>query len=75
MPDGGDIIIRGGSVELEYDVSVYLPDPGNPGNRKKHKNSNKKIRQIVVTDKGGITQYDSTDHPEGLEFKVSVLTK
>ncbi|HEX9422739.1 MAG TPA: hypothetical protein VF899_05810 [Pyrinomonadaceae bacterium] len=71
MADGGDIIIRGGSVDLDYDDSVYPKDPGNP---KKHKNNDKKIRQITVTDNGRIL-FDSGDHPEGLAFTISVLTK
>ncbi|MFN2514855.1 MAG: hypothetical protein ABR556_01455 [Pyrinomonadaceae bacterium] len=74
MADGGDIIIRGGSVELEYDDSVYFKVPGNPGKRKKDKNSNKQIRQILVKNNGA-TEYDSGDHPEGLAFTISVLTK
>lgn len=71
--DGGDIIIRGGSVDLDYDDSVYPQDPGHP---KKHQASGKKIRQITVTDiDNGKTLYDSGDHPDGLKYKVSVLTK
>ena len=39
MANGADIIIKGSSVELEYDEAVYPKDPGEP---KKHKNHNKK---------------------------------
>jgi hypothetical protein len=74
MADGGDIIIRGGSVDLEYDDAVYPKEPGNP---KKHRANDKKIRQITVTDNANPVPllYDSGDHPEGLNYKVSVLTK
>ena len=71
MADGGDIIIKGGSVDLDYDDAVYPPELGHPGN---HKNKTKKIRRILVTNSSG-TMYDSGDHPEGLAFTVSVLTK
>jgi len=72
MADGGDIIIRGGSVDLDYDEAVYTPVPDHP---KKHKAGGKKIRQITVTDDKGRIVYDSLDHPEGLAFTVSVFTK
>jgi len=71
MADGGDIIIRGGSVDLDYDDAVYPKEPGNP---KKHRANGKKIRQITVTDNETIL-YDSGDNPGGLNYKVSVLTK
>jgi hypothetical protein len=73
MADGGDIIIRGGSVDLEYDEAVYPMEPGHP---RKHKANGKKIRQITVTDINNDTiLYDSGDHPDGLKYKVSVFTK
>jgi len=71
MADGGDIIIRGGSVDLDYDDTVYPKVPGDP---KKHRAGGKKIRQITVTDNGN-TLYDSGVHPEGLEFTISVFTQ
>jgi hypothetical protein len=72
MADGGDIIIRGGSVDLEYDEAVYPMEFGHP---KKHSASGKKIRQITVTDiDSGRILYDSDDHPDGLKYMVSVFT-
>jgi hypothetical protein len=71
MADGGDIIIRGGSVDIDYDDSVYPKDPGHP---KKHQASDKNIRQITVTDNGR-TLYDSGDQPGGLKYTVTVFTK
>jgi hypothetical protein len=71
MADGGDIIIRGGSVDLDYDDNVYTKDIGHP---KKHTAKDKKIRQITVTNNGTIL-FDSGDHPEGLSFTISVFTK
>jgi hypothetical protein len=64
MANGDDIIIRGGSVELEYDGSVYEKNPNDP---RKRQNSGKKITRIVIT---GDINYDSEDHPEGLKCEV-----
>ena len=76
MADGGDIIIKGGSVDLDYDEDVYKKVAGKP---KKHAAGNKRIRQITVTRNdakpGDPPLYDSNDHPEGLDFTVSVFTK
>jgi hypothetical protein len=66
---GGDIIIKGGSVDLLYDESVYEKDPSDP---KSHKNSTRKITRVVIT--GDIT-YDSGDHPEGLRCTITTTSK
>lgn len=55
MADGGDIIIKGGSVIIEYDDSIYPPEPGNPGVHK----GNKTIRKFTIADERGNTKYDS----------------
>jgi hypothetical protein len=67
--DGGDIIIKGGSVDLEYDESVYQKDPADP---KSHKNSTRKITRVVIT---GDISYDSGDHPEGLRCTITTTCK
>jgi len=67
--DGGDIIIKGGSVDLEYDESVYQKDPGDP---KSHKNANKKITRVVIT---GDISFDSGDHPGGLRCTITTTCK
>jgi hypothetical protein len=64
MANGDDIIIRGGSVELEYDDSVYAKNPNDP---RKRQNSGKKVTRIVIT---GDISFDSGDHPEGLKCEV-----
>lgn len=66
---GGDIIIRGGSVDLQFDDSLYPKDPNDP---KSHKNGNKKITRVVIT---GDISFDSGDHPEGLRCDVKAITK
>jgi hypothetical protein len=74
--NGGDIIIKGGSVELEYDGNTYVQDPGNP---RKHKNASKKITQVVVTDltdpANPIVKFDSGDHPSGLTWEIRTTCK
>lgn len=64
MANGDDIIIRGGSVELEFDDSVYEKNPNDP---RKRQNSGKKVTRIVIT---GDINFDSGDHPEGLTCEV-----
>ena len=63
---GNDIIIKGGSVELEFDETIYQKT-GDPKVRK----SDKKITRVVVSD-GGLT-FDSGAHPEGLKCTIRVV--
>lgn len=62
--DGGDIIIKGGSVDLIYEEIAYPRDPENPN---RHTNPNRKITRIVIT--GDVT-YDSGEFPEGLRCEI-----
>jgi hypothetical protein len=69
--DGGIIIIKGGSVDLDYDESIYPKDPNDP---KKHKNDNRKVTRILVQDEHDVTKYDSNgENP--LKWKVTVFTR
>ena len=67
--NGTEIIIKGGSVEVEFDPNTYPQDPANP---RKHKNANKKITKVVIT--GDIT-FDSGDHPNGLTCEIKATCK
>ena len=69
MANGADIIIKGSSVDIDYDEAVY---PRDPNEHKKHKNQNKKITQVVIT---GDINFDSGDHPNGLRCDISILCK
>jgi len=69
MSGSGDIIIKGGSVDLNYDESLYPKDPKDPNS---HKNENRKITRVVIT---GEIIFDSGDHPEGLRCDVKAITK
>jgi hypothetical protein len=63
-----DIIIKGGSVELEFDETLYLPKVGDPLVRVC---ANKKIIQVLVT--GGGLVYDSGNYPDGVGCTVRVV--
>jgi hypothetical protein len=69
MANGADIIIKGSSVDINYDEAVY---PRDPNEHQKHKNQNKKITQVVIT---GDINFDSGDHPNGLRCDISILCK
>lgn len=67
MANGGDIIIKGGSVELIYDDAVYLQ---NSADRNSHANSDKKITRIVIS--GDLT-YDSGEFPNGVSCEIKTI--
>ena len=64
--DGGDIIIKGGSVDLDYDQLIY---PQDPVQQRSHKNLAKKITRVQIT--GDIT-FDSNEVKEGLTCTITV---
>lgn len=66
--EGGIIIIKGGSVDLQYDETIYEKDPKDP---KSHRNPTRKITRVVIT---GDISYDSGDRPEGLRCTVTTTT-
>ena len=67
--DGGVIIIKGGSVDLDYDESIYARDPKNP---RSHINPTRKITRVVIT---GDLSYDSGDHPEGVMCTITISSR
>ena len=70
--NGGDIIIKGGSVDLIFDDSVYLP---NPQDRKSHTTSTQRITRVVITGDMGDVDFDSGEHPQGLRCMITVFTR
>lgn len=62
--NGTEIIIKGGSVEVEFDPNTY---PQDPGNGRKHGNPNKRITRVVIT---GDIAFDSGDRPGGLKCEI-----
>lgn len=67
--NGTEIIIKGGSVEVEFDANTY---PQDPSNGRKHRNPNKKITKVVIT---GDIHFDSGDHPDGLKCEIRATCK
>ena len=72
MAEGEDIIIKGGSIELEFDDAVY---PNNPSEPRRHKNPNRKISRIVVVDENDGQKYDSGESQNGMKWTITVSTK
>jgi hypothetical protein len=68
----GDIIIKGGSVQIHFDGSLYQKDPSDP---RKFSHSDRKIQRIIIDDENGKMQFDSGDHPDGLKYTIRVLCK
>jgi hypothetical protein len=66
MANGSDIIIKGGSVDLNYDESIYQKDSKDP---RSHGNKNKKITRVLIT---GDINYDSEDHPDGVVCDIRI---
>jgi hypothetical protein len=65
MANGGDIIIKGGSVDIRYDDSLYRKE-GEWG----HVDPDKRMTRITVTDESGKTVYDSGDNRGGLKWEI-----
>jgi len=64
----GDIIIKGGSVEVIFDGLLYPVDLSDPVS---HKSATRKITRIVIT---GDVSFDSGVRSEGLRCEVRVST-
>jgi hypothetical protein len=73
MSEGsGEIIIKGGSVHVHFDSSLYQRDPSDPGT---HRHHSRKITRVRVEDENGSSLYDSGNNDSGLKWKVTVSTK
>ncbi len=71
MANGGDIIIKGSSVDIDYDDVVYKPVNGKPRN---HKSDDQMITKVTVEDAGGTTKYDSsTQQANPSDWKITVF--
>jgi hypothetical protein len=65
MANGGDIIIKGGSVDIQYDDLLYLKE-----GLWSHKHLSKKITRITVVNESGTTVYDSGVNSNGLRWEI-----
>lgn len=55
MANGGDIIIKGGSVDIDFDDAVYPKEPSKPRNH----TGKQKITRVTVADENNALKYDS----------------
>jgi hypothetical protein len=69
MPNGSDIIIKGGSAEVHFDQNVYAPDPLIPH---RYQNPDKKIVRVVIT---GDISYDSGEKGDGMQCEITVTCR
>jgi len=69
---GGDIIVKGGSVDVQFDDTIYKKNQNDP---KKHENINRKITRIQVSDDHDVSVFDSGDNQGGLKWTVKISTK
>ena len=67
----GEIIIKGGSVELSFDGTLYLKESADPNS---HKHATRKITRVQVEDENGKSQYDSGTDDGGLKWTITVST-
>ena len=67
--EGGVIIIKGGSLDVDYDEGMYPRDPENP---RSHKNQARKITRVLIT---GDINFDSTDQPQGLSCTITISSR
>ena len=75
MADGGngEIIIRGGSVKITFDSSLYLKETSEDPNN--HTRDTRKITRVQVDDEAGERRFDSgPDAGDGLQWTIKVST-
>ena len=66
MANGSDIIIKGGSAEIQFDHGLFQQDPANP-RRRTH--DTLKITRIVIS---GEKNFDSNDIPDGFKGEIRI---
>ena len=69
---GGAIIIKGGSVELTFDGTLYQKESGGDPNIHKHKT--RKVSRVEVNDENGQSKFDSGTNNGGLKWTIKVST-
>ena len=70
MANGGDIIIKGGSVDIDYDDAKYPKEDGKPRN---HKADDQNITRVTVEDESNVVRYDSdNDTGDPTYWKIHV---
>jgi hypothetical protein len=65
----GEIIIKGGSVELNFDDGIYQRVPNDPG---AYRNQNRQITRVLVEDQEGKIQLDSSESVG--QWRITIFT-
>jgi hypothetical protein len=68
---GNDIIIKGGSAEIEFDPTRFVKDPSDPKKRK-HKGS-LNIKQIIIAGDGEIEDFKTRVHSSAFKGTIRVV--
>ncbi len=73
MSDGsGEIIIKGGSVQVILDTGLFVKEADtDPAS---HKHDTRKITRVTVEDENEKLQFDSGLSDEGLKWTITVST-
>ena len=69
---GGDIIIKGGSVHVQFDPTMYERDE--KADPVVHKHLTRKITRVLVTDELDAPRYDSGKDESGMVWTIKVFT-
>ena len=76
MSEGaGEIIIKGGSAEIQFDPTLFEKDTSDP---KSHKHSNRalKITQVIIENGDEhIGNHKTGVHPSGFKGTIRILLK
>jgi hypothetical protein len=70
--NGGDIIIKGGSVELTFNDGIY--QKGVSTDPSTYRNPDRQITRVVVVDEAGRVQLDS-GASTGLLWRITVSSR
>ena len=70
MANGSDIIIKGGSVNIQYDDSLYLKEGS-----WNHISLDKTMTRITIVDENGRSIYDSGENLAGLKWEIRAFCK
>jgi hypothetical protein len=68
---GGAIIIKGGSVQISFDGSLYQKESLDPNT---HKHPTRKITRVQVSDEDEKSLFDSGTDNSGLKWTIRVST-
>ena len=73
MSDGsGEIIIKGGSVQVVFDTGLFVKEANT--DPALHKHESRKITRVKVEDENEKLQFDSGLSGEGLRWTITVST-